>query len=58
MNVGKVYGKILSESQVKKLLDGKQISYTKDDKKTIVLPEFEPNEWNDKTYYQWKTQRG
>ena len=58
MNVAKVFGKELTESQLKKLLSGKEISYTSNGKKTIVIPEVAENEYKGKTYYQWKTKRG
>lgn len=57
MNLAKVYGKVLTEAQLGKLLSGKQISYTANGKKTIVLPEIEQNDYNGKTYFQWKTKR-
>ncbi|MBQ8515031.1 MAG: DNA topoisomerase 3 [Ruminococcus sp.] len=57
MNIGKVYGKELTETQVKKLLSGSSVSYTKDGKKTVVLPEVVENEYNGKTFYQWRTKR-
>lgn len=58
MMIGKVYGKELTEVQIKKLLSGEQISYTKDSKKTVVLPEVVENNYNGKTYFQWKTKKG
>lgn len=58
MNISKVYGKELTETQLKKLLEGKQISYTYNDKKTVVLPEVAKNEYQGKTYIQWKTKNG
>lgn len=58
MNVAKVYGKELTESQLTKLLSGKEISYTANGKKTIVLPEVTKNEYQGKTYYQWGTKKG
>lgn len=58
MNIGKVYGKELTETQLKKLLDGKEISYTANGKKTVVLPEVIQNDYNGKTYFQWKTKKG
>lgn len=58
MNVAKVYGKELTEAQLKKLLEGKEISYTANGKKTIVIPEVTENEYQGKTYYQWKTKKG
>lgn len=58
MKVAKVYGKELTESQLKKLLEGKEISYTSKGKKTVVLPEIEKNEYNGKTNYQWKAKKG
>lgn len=57
MNLTKVYGKELTETQLFNLLSGKKISYTKDGRKTIVLPEYVQNDYNGKTYYQWKTER-
>lgn len=57
MNVAKVYGKVLTEAQLTKLLSGKEITYTSNDKKTRVLPEYVENEYNGKIYYQWKTGR-
>ena len=56
MNVSKVYGVTLSDSQVKGLLGGKSTSYMKKGRKTIVLPEVVPNEYEGKTYYNWKTE--
>lgn len=58
MNVAKVYGKELTDTQLKNLLSGKQISYTSNGKKTIVLPEVVENSYNGKVYYQWKTKKG
>lgn len=58
MNISKVYGKELTENQLKNLLNGKEISYTSDGKKTIVLPNTVKNEYNDKTYFQWETKKG
>lgn len=57
MNLTKVYGKELTETQLKNLLSGKQISYTSNGKKTIVLPNVVENNYNGKTYYQWVTKR-
>ena len=58
MNIAKVYGKELTETQLKNLLSGKEISYTASGKKTIVLPEVIQNDYNGKTYFQWKTKKG
>lgn len=58
MNLTKVYGKVLTETQLKKLLDGKEISYTSNGKKTVVLPEVFENDYQGKTYFQWKTKKG
>lgn len=55
MNVAKVYGRVLTENQLKSLLSGKEISYTANGKKTTVLPEAVENNYNGKTYFQWKT---
>ncbi|MDE5771332.1 MAG: DNA topoisomerase 3 [Ruminococcus sp.] len=56
MNIAKVYNKELTETQLKKLLDGKEISYTANGKKTVVLPKAVKNEYNGKIYFQWETQ--
>lgn len=58
MNVAKVYGKELTESQLLKLLSGKEISYTANGKKTIVVPEVVQNNYNGKTYFIWRTKKG
>ncbi|MDE6678544.1 MAG: DNA topoisomerase 3, partial [Ruminococcus sp.] len=58
MNIAKVYDKKLTEIQMKKLLSGKEISYTVNDKKTIVLPKSIKNEYQGKTYIQWETKKG
>lgn len=55
MNVAKVYGRELSEEQLKALLDGKSISYTSNGRKTVVLPQVAQNDYKGKTYYQWAT---
>ena len=57
MTVAKLYGISLTENQIIGLLNGKQTSYTARGKKYAVLPEFVSNEYNGKTYYQWKTQK-
>ena len=61
MNVGKVFGRELTEAQLQKLLDGKEVSYTSNGKKTTVLPEVVPNNFTAKDGkeikgFQWKTQ--
>lgn len=56
MNVGKVFKKELTETQLKQLLSGKKTSYTEKDRKTVVLPEIAINNYQGKTYYQWKVQ--
>ena len=58
MNIAKIYGRELTETQLKKLLAGKEISYTANDKKTIVIPKVSQNEYNGKTYIQWETKKG
>lgn len=55
MNIAKVYGKVLTEFQLKNLLDGKEISFTANSKKTVVLPEVIENKYQGKTYFQWRT---
>jgi DNA topoisomerase-3 len=57
MSVAKLYGITLTENQIAGLLNGKQTSYTARGKKYAVLPEFVSNEYNGKTYYQWKTKK-
>ena len=56
MNIAKVYGVQLSDTQIKELLEGKSTSYTTKGRKTIVRPEFAENPYNGKMYYQWKTE--
>lgn len=58
MNIAKVYGVQLSDAQVKALLGGKSASYISKGRRIVVLPEIVENPWNDKMYYQWKTERG
>ncbi len=58
MNIGKVYGKDLTELQLKNLLEGKQVTVVSNGNKTIVMPEVVQNDYNGKTYFQWKTERG
>ena len=58
MNIAKVYGVQLSDTQIKGLLEGKSTSYTTKGRKTIVRPEFAENPYNGKMYYQWKTEKG
>lgn len=58
MNVAKIYGYSLSDSQIAGLLNGKPTSYTANGKRNTVLPEVVSNDYNGKTYYQWKTKRG
>lgn len=55
MNVAKVFGKELTENQLKNLLAGKEISYTVNGRKTTVIPKVSSNEYNGKTLYQWET---
>lgn len=57
MNIAKVYGVELSDSQVKGLLSGKSTSYTSKGRKTVVLPIIAENDYQGKTYYNWKTER-
>ena len=57
MRLGKVYGNVLTETQLKALLSGKQTSYMREGRTTIVLPEVEENEYMGKTYHQWKTKK-
>ena len=58
MYLAKVYGKTLTDNQLTRLLEGKEISYTVDGKKTIVMPEAVENTYNGKTNWQWKTRKG
>lgn len=57
MNMTKVYGVELSEGQVKSLLSGKETSYIKNGRKTIVIPKIAENTFNGKTYYNWATRK-
>ncbi len=57
MNIAKVYGVELSDSQVKGLLSGKSTSYTSKGRKTVVLPQIAENNYQGNTYYNWKTER-
>ena len=55
MNIGKVYGEELSDSDVKSLLNGESISIKTKKGQLGVMPEFAENEYNGKTYYNWVT---
>ena len=57
MNLTKVYGVELSEGQLKSLLSGKETSYIKSGRKTIVIPKEAENAFNGKTYYNWATRK-
>lgn len=58
MNVSKVYRHELTDAQIQKLLEGKEISFTEKGRKTIVLPNCVKNETQGKTYYNWATKSG
>lgn len=58
MNLSKVFGHDLTDNQISKLLEGKEITYTANGKKTTVIPEVTQNEYQGKTYYNWKTKSG
>ncbi|MCM1060617.1 MAG: DNA topoisomerase 3 [Eubacterium sp.] len=60
MNVAMVYGKELTEAQLDKLLNGKEVTYTNNGKKTTVLPRAVPNSYTTKdgkeiNGFQWET---
>ena len=57
MNLSKVYGVELSEGQIKLLLCGKETSYIKNGRKTIVVPKVAENAFQGKTYYNWSTRK-
>lgn len=57
MNLTKVFGVELSEGQVKSLLSGKETSYIKNGRKTIVVPKIAENTFNGKTYFNWATRK-
>lgn len=57
MNISKVYGVELSEGQIKLLLCGKETSYIKNGRKTIVVPKVAENAFQGKTYYNWATRK-
>ena len=56
MYLGKVFGKVLSETQLKSLLKGKSIVLITKGRRTMVLPQCVENEFNGKKNFQWKTQ--
>lgn len=61
MLIPKVYGKELTENQLKKLLSGEEIILTTNGKKTIVFPQSVPYNFKDKNgkeinRFQWKTE--
>lgn len=58
MYLAKVYGKVLTDNQLLRLLSGKETSFTVDGRKTIVLPEAVEHTYNGKTSWQWKTKKG
>lgn len=58
MFLAKVYGKVLTDNQLIRLLSGKETSYTVNGRKTIVLPEAIEHTYNGKTCWQWKTRKG
>lgn len=55
MNVGKIFGRELTEQQLKTLLSGRSIAVTIKGKKTTVMPQVTQNEYNGKVYFQWGT---
>lgn len=55
MNLAKVYGKELTEAQLRNLLSGKAVTYMHNNKLATVLPEVEPHSYNGKSGFQWKT---
>ena len=57
MNLTKVFGVELSEGQIKSLLSGKETSYIRNGRKTVVVPNVIENEFNGKTYYNWATRK-
>ena len=57
MQLAKVYGKELTETQLSKLLSGNSITYTNNKKTTTVLPEIEEYSFNGKSGFQWKTKK-
>ena len=58
MNVSKVFGHELTDAQIGKLCEGKEVSYTANGRKTTVLPEVVQNDYQGKTYFNWKTASG
>lgn len=57
MQLAKVFGKDLTDSQLKKLLSGQSVTYTVNKRSTTVLPEFEEYSFNGKSGFQWKTKK-
>ena len=58
MYLAKVFGKVLTDNQLMRLLSGKETSFTVDGRKTIVLPEAVEHTYNGKTSWQWRTKKG
>lgn len=61
MQLAKVYGKELTESQLEKLLNGKEISFTNNGRKTTVLPKVKSFSYTSKegkkiSGFQWETE--
>ena len=57
MQLAKVYGKELTDSQLSKLLSGKSVTYTVNKKSTTVLPEIEEYSFNGRNGFQWKVKK-
>lgn len=62
MQLAKVYGKELTETQLKKLLSGSSVSFQSSGKTTTVLPEIAPHHFTDKdgnarSVFQWQTKK-
>lgn len=53
----KIYGKFLTETQLKSLLDGKQCTVTVSGHKNVVMPETESRAYNGRDYYSFKTKK-
>lgn len=57
MNIGKIYGRELTEQQLKKLLSGQKITLSINGRKTVVTSDYAENEYKGKIYYNWNTEK-
>lgn len=58
MNIAKVFGKVLTDFQLMRLLAGKEVTFTAHGIKTIVSPKAVAHTFNGKQVWQWDTRKG